>query len=382
MDKDTLFSSFGKWIAPIFTKTFTDRIAETRQDAYVKKLTTTAYLKLFLHAQLHQREGLRSIADDLLSQAFQHELGFESISSSQLCRKNNGVDPELLRHVFEQLAKKIVSKYTALGDRHAIKIIDSTTVSLCLQTYKWAQFRKTKAGIKLHLRLAFVGEDDVLPEFATITPAKKNDRTQMDSLIDEEGVTYVFDRGYVDYKAFDSYSERGIHFVTRLKNNAVIEPIESFEIPTGSLVTMDERVRIGSSQKRAKHEFRMIETSDSEGNQLILVTNHFDRTSDEISAMYRSRWVIETFFKWMKQHLRIKRFYGTSDRAVHNQIWIGLIAFCLLVLVKQDTKTPHSLLQLSRWLNVLLWKPSEHWLNRIHRPPSRKSTGRKRSESS
>jgi IS4 transposase len=90
---------------------------------------------------------------------------------------------------------------------------------------------------------------------------------------------------------------------------------------------MDERVRIGSSQKRAKHEYRMIETADSEGNQLILVTNRFDLTSDEISAMYRSRWAVETFFKWMKQHLRIKRFYGTSDQAVQNQIWIALIAF-------------------------------------------------------
>ncbi|MGM0882786.1 MAG: transposase [Bacillota bacterium] len=98
-----------------------------------------------------------------------------------------------------------------------------------------------------------------------MTPAKKNDRTQMDSLIDEEGVTYIFDRGYVDYKVFDVYCERGIHFVTRLKNNAVIEPMQPLVIPTGNLITMDERVRIGSIQNRAKHEFRMIETTDSEG---------------------------------------------------------------------------------------------------------------------
>jgi IS4 transposase len=382
MDKDTLFSSFGKWISPIFTKTFTDRIAETRQDKYAKKLTTLSYLKLFLHAQLQQREGLRAISDDVCSPSFQQELGFESISSSQLSRKNNQVDSDMLQRVFEQLAKKIVSSSAVPAERHAIKVIDSTTVSLCLQRYKWAHFRKTKAGIKLHLRLVFVGEDGVIPEHATITPAKKNDRTQMDVLIDEEGVTYVFDRGYVDYKAFNAFSDRGIYFVTRLKNNAVIEPIESIPIPAGSLVTMDERVRIGSSQKRAKHEYRMIETTDSEGNQLILVTNRFDLTSDEISEMYRSRWAVETFFKWMKQHLRIKRFYGTSDRAVQNQIWIALIAFCLLALVKQETKTPHSLLQLSRWLKALLWKPYEQWLRRIHRPPSRKSAGRRRIESS
>jgi hypothetical protein len=145
-----------------------------------------------------------------------------------------------------------------------MKVIDSTTVSLCLQQFRWATFRKTKAGIKLHLRLAFVDTDDVVPERATITEAKKNDRTQMDSLIHEEGVTYVFDRGYVDYGAFDSYSKRGIHFVTRLKNNAVIEPLESFEIPSGSKVNMDEKVLIASPQKRTKHAYHIVETVDSE----------------------------------------------------------------------------------------------------------------------
>jgi IS4 transposase len=204
----------------------------------------------------------------------------------------------------------------------------------------------------------------------------------MDSLIHEEGITYVFDRGYVDYGAFDSYSNRGIHFVTRLKNNAVIEPLESFVIPAGSKITIDEKVRIGSVQKRTKHAFRMVETADSEGNLLILVTNRFDLTCDEISDIYRSRWAIETFFKWMKQHLRLKHFYGTSEQAVRNQVWIALIAFCLLVLIKREVEVPHSLLQLSRWLKVLMWKPYEQWLRRMKRLPSRKSAGRRRKDSS
>ncbi len=382
MDKDTLFSSFGKWISPIITKSFKDSIAESGQDKYVKKLTTIAYCKLFLHAQLQNRESLRDIADDVNNLEFQRELGFSSISAAQLCRKHNQVDPDLLQHVFEQLAAKVLSHRTSPDNRIAMKVIDSTTVSLCLQQFKWASFRKTKAGIKLHLRLAFVDVDDVVPERATITEAKKNDRTQMDSLINEEGITYVFDRGYVDYGAFDSYSKNGIYFVTRLKNNAVIEPLESFEIPTGSKVTMDEKVRIGSAQKRTHYVFRLVETADSEGNLLILVTNRFDLTCDEISDMYRSRWAIETFFKWMKQHLRLKRFYGTSEEAVQNQVWIALIAFCLLALTKREVEATHSLLQLSRWLKALLWKPYAQWLNRIKRLPSRKSFGRRRKDSS
>lgn len=124
----------------------------------------------------------------------------------------------------------------------------------------------------------------------------------------------------------------------------------------------------------------MVQTEDSEGNLLFLITNRFDLSCDEISEMYRSRWAIETFFKWMKQHLRIKHFHGLSDRAVHNQLWIALIAFCFLLLGKLETKVSHSLLQLSRWLTSLLWQPYAEWLLRMKQKPSRASKGRRRKE--
>jgi IS4 transposase len=327
---------------------------------------------------LQGREGLRHIADDVLCKAFQHELGLTSISAAQLSRKHKQVDPELLQHVFERLAKRVLTTYRTPAHRSKLKIIDSTTVALCLQKYKWATFRKTKAGIKLHMRLAFVGEQDVIPEKATITNARKNDRTQLDDLVDEPGVTYVFDRGYIDYSAFDRYCDNGIHFVTRLKSNAFVEPLEALEIPQGSPIGADMLVRVGSQQKKMKHQLRMVQTEDSQGNLLFLITNRFDLTCDEISDMYRSRWAIETFFKWMKQHLRIKHFHGQSERAVQNQIWIALIAFCLLLLVKLETKVDHSLLQLSRWLTKLLWQPYAQWLQRMKQKPSRVSLGRRR----
>lgn len=289
MDKHTLLSSFGKWLAPICTRTFTNGVDETQQDKYVKKLATTAYLKLFLHAQLQGREGLQHISDDVLCKAFQRELGLESISAAQLSRKHNQVNPDLLQQLFERLSRRILSVYATPAARHKIRIIDSTTVALCLQKYKWATFRKSKAGIKLHMRLAFVGEEDVLPEKATLTNAKKNDRTQLDALVDEPGMTYIFDRGYMDYFAFDRYCEQDIFFVTRLKSNACIEPITFQEVPKGSSVNEDVIVRVGSPQKKMKHLLRMVQTQDSQGNLLFLVTNRFDLTCDEISDMYRSR---------------------------------------------------------------------------------------------
>ncbi|MDQ8737985.1 IS4 family transposase [Paenibacillus sp. LHD-38] len=304
MDKDTLFSSFGKWLAPICTKMFIDRVTETAQDKYVKKLTTLAYFKLILHAKLQGRDGLRDIADDVLCEELQKELGLKSISVAQICRKHNQVDPALLEQVFVSLVERIHSQSRLSAIRRDFKIIDSTTILLCLQKFKWAKFRKTKAGIKVHTRIAFVNEQDVYPDKVTITPAKDNDRTQMDALIDEESVTYVFERGYVDYAAYDRNCENDISFVMRLKKNAVIEPLHTYDLPQGSKVSLDEKVQIGTQQKRMKHPLRMIQTEDSEGNMLFLITNRFDLSADEIGEMYRSRWAIETFFKWMKQHIK------------------------------------------------------------------------------
>jgi hypothetical protein len=149
MDKNTLFSSFGKWIAPIYGEKFCRQIQESRQDKYVKKLTTTAYLLLFLHAQLESRDGLRDIAADALNEEFQNILGFTSISASQLSRKHNQVDPATLAVLFFDLVRQIRphTQYNCVWKQN-MKIIDSSTISLCLTKYKWATFRKTKSGVK------------------------------------------------------------------------------------------------------------------------------------------------------------------------------------------------------------------------------------------
>jgi len=176
-------------------KMFTTAVAECQQDKYTKKLTTSAYLQLFLLAQLQNREGLRHIADDVLCEDLQRELSLTSILASQLNRKHKQVDPELLRHVFERLAKITLSRSSPTKHRHKIKIIDSTTVTLCLQKFQWAEFRKTKSGIKIHMRIAFLGEQEVIPEKVAVTVAKKNDRTQMNELVQEPDVTYISDCG-------------------------------------------------------------------------------------------------------------------------------------------------------------------------------------------
>lgn len=234
MDKDTLFSSFGKYIAPINIVKLQQRVEEIKQDKYTKKLTTKAYLLLFLYAQLRQKESLHAISIDLLEETFQREVGFTSISPAQLSRKNNQVDPELLAEIFMDLVCQIHTASASCQDKKTYKIIDSTTVSLCLSKYKWASFRQSKAGIKIHLRLVFANQQDVYPEKVVITSAKSNDRTQMDVLIDEKGAMYVFDRGYVDYQKFDDYCDQGVFFASRLKKNADIRQLYSFRVKENS----------------------------------------------------------------------------------------------------------------------------------------------------
>ncbi|MED1705948.1 IS4 family transposase [Brevibacillus agri] len=379
MDKNTLFSSFGKWVAPINIMKLQQRIDETDQDKYVKKLTTKAYLLLFLHAQLQQREGLRAIADDVLSKEFQQELGLSSISPSQLSRKNNQVEPALLEEIFVDLVQQIQS---VSGNTHSlrkdIKIIDSTTIGLCLQKYKWATFRKTKAGIKIHLRLVFANQEDVYPDKISLTYAKSNDRTQMESLIDEIGAMYVFDRGYVDYEKFDEYTDKGIFFASRLKDNAEVRHLHTFQLPPESTVLSDSMILLGTPQKRVDNVLRLIETLDSKGNRIRIITNRFDLEADELSDIYRWRWQIELFFKWLKQHVKIKTFYGTSDNAVRNQVFLALIAYCLLLLVKRERNSQHSLLQISRWLKVFLWQTFEQWIGRMDYQSKRTSRGRQK----
>ncbi|WP_439644877.1 transposase [Caldalkalibacillus mannanilyticus] len=200
MDKDTLLFSFGKWVAPINSLNFQEKVDELQQDKYVKKLTTASYILLFFHAQLS--------------------------------RKNNRVDADILEAIFHELVIQIQGySPSRMSSIRNLKVIDSSTISLCLSQFKWAKFRKTKAGIKLHLRLVFMDNETVYPEKVIVTSASRNDRTQMEFLIDEADAMYVFDRGYVDYEKFDTYCDQGIFFASRLKKNAVIHTLEAFTLP-------------------------------------------------------------------------------------------------------------------------------------------------------
>jgi IS4 transposase len=175
-------------------------------------------------------------------------------------------------------------------------MIDSTTITLCLTKYRWAEFRSTKAGVKAHLRLKF-GVDGNIPDKVVVTPAKPSDRSQMDELVvDETGALNLFDRGYNDYTKFDEYCKKGVLFITRLKSNAVVEVIADHPVDPDSAIDADQIVRLGTGEDRMEHNLRLLKTTDTEGNLVMILTNDFARSANEIGDLYRYRWQIELFW--------------------------------------------------------------------------------------
>lgn len=365
MDKITRKTSFGQWFSPINHELFDDQVKTLKLDFYTKKLTTESFLKLLLYAQLEEVESLHALSDCLFDDQLQKGINLDSISISQLSRRLNGMNPDLFQSLFLDLVAQIHAKthYTKLI--MPLKIIDSSTLPLNLTNHKWAKFRKTKAGVKLHLRLVFMEKGISYPEKAVMTTAKEHDRGQLEIMVDDKECMYVFDRGYLDYERFDRMTDDGYFFLSRLRKNAVIREVYDFKLPENSTVLSDQMVLIGTTQNRTENYFRLLRVIDSKGNELQLLTNRFDLSAEEISEMYKSRWAIELFFKWIKQHLSIKKFYGQSEWAIHNQVFIALIVFCLHVLIQLEMQSNRKTLQISRYLRATLWKPARIWLRKI-----------------
>lgn len=364
MDNTTPKTSFGQWLSPINMKLFQSQVTAYQSDYYTKKLTTESFLKLLLYAQLNEVESTHALSDCLLDDRLQRGTDLTSISHSQLSRRLGNMDTAIFQSLFLDLVTQIQNRQIK-RPAMPLKVIDSSTLSLNLTQHRWATFRQTKAGVKLHLRLVFMEKGTAYPEKAVITPAKQHDRNLLEVMVDDPECMYVFDRGYLDYERFDRMTDDGYFFLSRLRQNAKVRVINTFDVSTEQYVESDEMILLGGPQNRAENAFRRLKVIDSQGQGLYLITNRFDLSAQEISDMYRSRWAIELFFKWVKQHLCIKQFYGQSEPAIHNQIFIALIVFCLHVLAQQAYNDKRKILQISRYLKATLWQSPHTWTRRI-----------------
>ena len=358
-----------------------DFIKKTGVDRYVKKLTTIKLFMLLTFAQLEQFKGLRDISNSLHHKAHSQIIDLEFISHSQISRRLSAIPPDVLQVLFQALIQQAGAKMGFLKIRDnlgRIYLIDASVISLCLSQYCWAEFRKTKGGVKLHQRLRLF-EQGVLPDYAKITQAKPSDKTQMDNLVVEaEDAINIFDRGYVDYGKFDDYCKAGTRFISRLKINAVAVVQKDLPVAQSSAISGDSIVILGKNAKTMEHPLRLIETTDTEGKPVTIVTNVFEMSAEEIGELYRCRWQIEIFFKWLKQNLHVKHIYGLSRQTVENQLYIALITYCLLMILQLDTGFKGPLLTVKRLLRVCLYEPVDVFVKKLISVSKRSSKGRRR----
>lgn len=247
-----------------------------------------------------QKASLRGIEAHLFNSRLQRELGFESLSISPISRALRRYGTSIIEGFFSYLVSLIHLEERG-NSRLKVSTIDSPTFSLNKTRYPWAEFRATKSGVKLHLRLAIAESGNVYPDKLSLKNACVHDINQLEVLNDQKEATYIYVRGYLDFKMFDQLSHKGFFFVTRIRKNSLVHIMNSYAVPPGSNTVNDQMVVLGRSSDYLTDLYRLVEVTDTKRNRLCLITNRFDISAEETGLMYRSRSEIELFFKHLKE---------------------------------------------------------------------------------
>ena len=310
-------------------------------------------------AQLSGRNSLRDIVNSVSTQAHRlYHLGSAKMTRSNLSRINEN-KPHTL---YEALFGKLLDRCQQLTPGHSFRFknklysLDASTIDLCLSVFPWADFRSTKGAIKLHIGFNHSG---YLPEFVTITEGKTSDIEIGRMLSFPAGSIVAIGRGYTDYQWYNQLNNKGIFFVTRLKSNASHKVIKRHPVLKNKGLTSDQTIiltGIGAA-KDYPIQLRRIGYRDQQtGKQYVFLTNHFKLAAKTIADIYKARWQVELFFKWIKQNLKIKSFVGTSKNAVMTQIWIALCVYLLIAFIKFQAKLKQSMQQILRLLQLNLFE--------------------------
>ena len=315
-----------------------------------------------LFAQLTWREGLRDIEACLNArpQCLYH-LGFrEPVARSMLVEANESRDWRMWQDLAQGLIAKARKLYSGedLGIEFSemVYALDSTTIDLSLGLFGWADFRSTKAGIKLHTQIDLRG---VIPTVIKIGPARPNDVLWLDELCFEPGAFYVMDRGYVDFARLARIPSAGAFFVTRAKDNLCFTRHRSLPVDFSTGLRSDQIGKLCRDQARTDFPWplRRIRFYDLENDDYyVFLTNHLDLPAIHVAKLYKLRWQIELFFRWIKQNLRIKHFYGNNPNAVRTQIWIAVGVYVMIAIMHKELKLPGTL---NRTLQILSVQPFE-----------------------
>jgi len=335
--------------------TFRRLIKKHRGDFNVRSFSCLDQFLCMAFAQLTYRESLRDIEACLRAQASKlYHLGIRgNISRSALADANETRDWRIYYEFAQALiviARRLYADEPLAVDlANTVYALDATTIDLCLSLFPWAPFRRTKAAIKLHTLLDLRG---AIPTFIHISDGKLHDVNVLDILVPEAGAFYVMDRGYLDFERLFRLHQAKSYFVTRAKWNLDARRVYSAPTDRSKGVICDQTIALNGfySRQHYPEHLRRVRFRDPESDKtLVLLTNHTSLSALTICALYKSRWSVELFFRWVKQHLRIKHFMGTSENAVKTQVWIAVATYVLIAIVRKRLKVDlslHSILQI------------------------------------
>jgi hypothetical protein len=333
---------------------FEKMVHEHSGDKGIRHFTTWNLLQVMMVVHLTGQRSLRSLCDSLLSKTnYWYHLGLRSLSRNNLSHALMKRSSEIFEKAFYSFLVKIEAHRGRIHHRrfkfkNQLKTIDSTLISVCLSLFSWAEFRKAKGGVRLHV---VYDNKNQIPEFLIITSGKKHDITAARRIPIAEKSIYVFDRGYFCYDFMRKINENRAFFVTRTKINTQYRKVRS-NSKKDPCIKADWIVKVtGMKSKEYPDQLRVIKCYDSEQKRTFeFMTNNFTLSAKTIADIYKSRWAIELFFKWIKQNLKIKTFLGTSENAVRIQVWSALLLFLLIEYIRFLSKTKFQLLKVFRYL--------------------------------
>ena len=341
---------------------FNTCVTRYKGDYKVKTFKCTEHFRVLAFAQLTYRESLRDIEACLRAMGSKlYHIGIRSnISRNNIAHANETRD----WHIYADFAQILVNRAKALyaneqlgADlKSTVYALDSTIIDLCMSLFPWAHFRKTKSAIKLHTLMNLRGN---IPEFIHISEAKMHDVNILDLIIPTPGTYYIMDRAYLDFKRLYNLHQKRAFFVIRAKKNFKFKRRYSHKVEKNSGVQCDQTIILTTHYpaKNYPETLRRIRFYDTERQKrLVFLTNNFDLPADIIAMLYKSRWNIEIFFKWIKQHLRIKAFFGTSENAVKVQIWTAVSTYLLVAIMKKEFKLDQSLYSILQVLSVSIFE--------------------------
>ena len=343
-------------------KTFHRIVDRHDGDRYVKSMTCAEQFRVMAFAQLTYRESLRDIEVCLSAQSAKlYHMGFrQEIKRSTLADANESRDwrvhAAFAQHLIAQARKLYLGDSLGFELENTAYALDSTTIDLCLSVFPWARFRTTKAAVKMHTLLDLRGN---IPTFILISDGKLHDVNVLDVLVPEAGAIYIMDRGYLDFERLHTMHRAGAFFVTRAKSNTRLRRVYSAATDRTTGILCDQTVALVGyySSRDYPIHLRRIRFKDPETDKtLVFLTNNFTLPAATICALYKARWQVELFFKWIKQHLRIKKFYGTSENAVKSQIWIAVSVYVLVAIVKKRLNLNASLYTLLQIFSLTLFE--------------------------